>query len=73
MGAGALMSWRSATFLVWALLALSTVVLACLAAMGSVGIGNPFVPVRTYLSGHRVARVATVLGWMWLGWHFFAR
>lgn len=68
------MSWRSATFGVWGLLALSTVVLTCLAATGKGGIlRHPFAPVRAYLSGHRVARVAAVLGWMWLGWHFFAR
>lgn len=68
------MDWRSTTFLVWALIALFAVVLVSLAALGRAAVArNPFAPLRGYLSGHRVARVALLLGWMWLGWHFFAR
>jgi hypothetical protein len=67
-------TWRTATFLVWDLLGAATVVLVVLAATGRGGVlRRPFAPVRAYLEGHRTARAAAVLGWMWLGWHLFAR
>lgn len=68
------MSSRAATFLVWGLLGVATVALVVLAATGRGGVlRRPFAPVRAYLSGHRLVRVAAFLGWMWVGWHFFAR
>jgi hypothetical protein len=67
-------SWRTATFALWGLLGAATVALVVLAAVGRGGVlRNPFAPLRSYLAGHRAARVAAVLGWMWVGWHFFAR
>lgn len=68
------MSWRTASFAVWALLAAAALVLAALSVAGRGGVARrPLAPLVAYLSGHRVARVAAVVGWMWLGWHLFAR
>jgi len=65
-------SWRSATLLVWALLAVAAVVLWLLAVGGWGRIARLGVALRPLVAG-RIARSAVVLGWMWLGWHFFAR
>jgi hypothetical protein len=67
-------SWRSASFAVWGAIGLATLVLVALAATGRGGVlRHPFAPLRAYLAGHRLTRVVTVIAWMWLGWHFFAR
>ncbi len=68
------MSWRTATFVVWGLLGVATLVLVVLAVTGrGVVARRPFAPVRAYLAGHRAARVVAVVAWAWVGWHFFAR
>jgi len=67
------MTWRNATWAVWALLGAAAVVLAALSVARRGGVREPFGPLRAYLADHRVARVALVVAWMWAGWHFFAR
>jgi len=67
------MSWRSATFVVWAVLGLATLGVLGLALLGrGRRIARPGSLLRP-VSAHPVLRVVVVLGWMWLGWHFFAR
>ena len=66
------MTWRSVTFVVWTVLGLATLVVVALAMAGRGRIARPsalLLPVST----HPVVRVLVVLGWMWVGWHFFAR
>ena len=66
------MSTRDATLAVWAALGALAVAaeLAALAWRGRVpGIGA----VLDRIGSNRVGRAALVLGWMWLGWHAFAR
>ncbi len=51
---------------------LATLVVVALAMAGRGRIARPsalLLPVST----HPVVRVLVVLGWMWVGWHFFAR
>lgn len=67
------MTWRSATYAVWALLGFAALVLTVLSVVWRRRVVAPFGPLRAFLAGHRAARAAAVLGWMWLGWHFFAR
>jgi hypothetical protein len=67
------MTWRSATYAVWALLGFAALVLAALSVVWRRGVTGPFGPVRAFFAWHRAARVVAVLAWMWLGWHFFAR
>jgi hypothetical protein len=65
-------TWRSVTFVVWTVLGLATLVVVALAMAGRGRIARPsalLFPVST----HPVVRVLVVLGWMWVGWHFFAR
>jgi hypothetical protein len=63
---------RHGTLVVWAILGAGVVVSAIVAALskGRVpGLGTLVRKVTVY----PVARGALVLGWMWLGWHAFAR
>ena len=69
------MSWRSATFAVWGLLAAAAIglwALSVLARAAQRPVGRPGVLLRR-LMANAYARSAVLLGWMWLGWHFFAR
>jgi len=66
------LSWRTATFIVWALLAASVLVVSALALAGRAGVARPGPLLRHGLE-HPAVRIALVVGWMWLGWHFFAR
>ncbi|MHB8219477.1 MAG: DUF6186 family protein [Acidimicrobiales bacterium] len=67
------MTWRSATFVIWALLGLATLAVAILAVAGRRGrVARPGALLGP-VGAHPTVRVALVLGWMWLGWHFFAR
>lgn len=66
------MSWRSATFLVWGILAASVLVVTALAFARRARVARPG-PLLDRRLAHPVVRIAVVVGWMWLGWHFFAR
>ena len=57
---------------VWAALALAALVVVVLSASGWAGVARPRALLRA-ATAPPVARVALVLGWMWLGWHLFAR
>ncbi len=63
---------RHITLVVWTVLGV-VVVLGQLAAVMSrgrfPGLGRSVAAV----AGHRGGRAVLVLGWMWLGWHAFAR
>jgi hypothetical protein len=69
-------TWHTASVVVWSALAAGAVGLGVLAAIGAAPAGHriarPGAVVRDLL-GNRWVRAAVVLGWMWLGWHFFAR
>lgn len=67
------MTWRAASYAVWALLGAAVVVLAVLSVARRGGVTGPFAPLQRYFAAHRVVRVAAVVAWMWVGWHFFAR
>jgi len=63
---------RDGTFLVWALLG-AALVAGQVAAWAS---GGRFPGLRVLVervTARPAGRIALVLGWMWLGWHAFAR
>ena len=63
---------RHATLLVWG--ALGLIALACqLAASFSSGRLPSLLTVVRRITSGRTGRWLLVLGWMWLGWHAFAR
>ena len=66
------MNWRAATFVVWAVLA-AAVVATEVVAVASKGRWPTFAGLVRAVASHPVARGALLLGWMWLGWHAFAR
>jgi hypothetical protein len=63
---------RHATLLVWALLGLA-VASGQIAAVVSGGRFPGLGTVATRVTASRGGRSLLVLGWMWLGWHAFAR
>jgi len=66
------MSWRDATLAVWAVLAAALV--ACqVAAVVSAGRLPGADALARRITAPAWARAAVLLGWMWLGWHAFAR
>lgn len=63
---------RHATLLVWG--ALGLIIVACqLAVSMSKGRLPSLVTVVRRITSARLGRWLLVLGWMWLGWHAFAR
>ncbi len=63
---------RHTTLIVWAVLGAGVVVLQLVAVRSTgrlPGLGTVVRRVATYRAG----RYLLVLGWMWLGWHAFAR
>ena len=66
------MSGSAFSYAVWAALALAVVAVWALSAFGRRPVAPIGVVVRA-ITSRPVARVVLVLGWMWLGWHFFAR
>ena len=66
------MSWRTATFVVWAVLA-AGVVATQLTAVASRGRWPTLADLARAATSHPVGRGIVLLGWMWLGWHAFAR
>jgi hypothetical protein len=66
------MTSREWTMLVWGLL--GTAVLVCLVTSAlSNGRFPTLGAVTGRITANRAGRVLLVLGWMWLGWHAFAR
>jgi Family of unknown function (DUF6186) len=69
-------SWRHTTFLLWSVLVVTAVGLAVTAHRGSRRSARP--PARpgslwSAAMRNPFGRALVLLGWMWLGWHFFAR
>jgi hypothetical protein len=63
---------RGASLVVWAVLGATLIVgqiVAVTSGGGRLGLGT-FV---RHLTGRRFGRVLVILGWMFLGWHAFAR
>jgi hypothetical protein len=66
------MTWRQATFAVW--IGLAAVLVVCeVAVLASRGRLPRVGELVTAATAHRAARAILLLGWMWLGWHAFAR
>lgn len=66
------MTTRHAVLVVWALLGAAVAagqVVAALSGGRFPGLG----PLVARITARPVGRVVMVLGWMWLGWHAFAR
>ncbi|MDA8357540.1 MAG: DUF6186 family protein [Actinomycetota bacterium] len=66
------MTWRSATFLIWGVLGLATLTVLLFSLLGKGRLARP-AELLGPVQAHPMLRIAVVLGWMWLGWHFFAR
>jgi uncharacterized protein DUF6186 len=70
------MTSHTASVVVWAVLAATVVGLGVVSftATGIAGhrVARPGAVVRSLLA-NRWLRVAVLLGWMWVGWHLFAR
>ncbi len=65
------MSWRDTSFLVWAALAAVLVGIEVVARLG--GRIPTLAATVGALAARTPIRAALILGWMWLGWHAFAR
>ena len=65
------MSWRVATDVVWAVIALGICALVVASRWPAVVPSAGFAVRR--VMARPAARVAVLLVWMWLGWHTFAR
>jgi hypothetical protein len=63
---------RTATLIVWAVLAAVVVAGQIVASMSQRGFPGLGTIVKEVTYG-RVGRIVLVLAWMWLGWHAFAR
>jgi hypothetical protein len=63
---------RTATLIVWAVLAAVVVtgqIVACVSERGFPGLGT----IVKHVTYSCVGRIVLVLAWMWLSWHAFAR
>jgi hypothetical protein len=56
----------------WAAIGLSVVVFGVLSVLLPAAVATPRAAVAAVMSSW-AGRVILVLGWMWLGWHLFAR
>ena len=66
------MSPRTLTLAVWAALAAAAVGIE-IAGLASGGRRPTIAGLVRAIVSHPVARVVLLVGWMWLGWHAFAR
>jgi hypothetical protein len=65
-------SWRQATLAVWAALAAALVGCEVL-ARATAGRLPPVAALARRVTAPRLGRAVVILGWMWIGWHAFAR
>lgn len=66
------MNVRDQMLVVWAVLGLATLACVVVSMVRPAWIATFNTTVRALVSPLAL-RVVVVLGWMWLGWHFFAR
>jgi hypothetical protein len=66
------MSSHAASLAVWGAIGAGIVLLWVLSHGPRVPVARPG-PIVDRIMGVPAARVVVVLGWMWLGWHTFAR
>lgn len=70
------MTWAHVVYAIWALVVVGALGLWRLAATGRTlarrRVANPGALVGALLR-HPVLRLVVLVGWMWVGWHFFAR
>jgi hypothetical protein len=66
------MSTRDWTMAVWGLIGFGVVICLLVTALSKERIPTLGATVRR-ITASRVGRVVLVIGWMWLGWHAFAR
>lgn len=66
------MSTSALSYAVWALLGLATIALMVRSRTAGSSLARP-AEVLARLATGPFLRVALVLGWMWAGWHLFAR
>jgi hypothetical protein len=66
------MSWRALTFVVWGCLGAVLVGCALMASSAKERWPDAGALWRA-LSGGTLRRTLVIVGWMWLGWHVFAR
>ena len=67
------MSWRAATVAVWAALAAAVLLIALAAHASTTGHVPRLGAVVARWNARGARRALLLLGWMWLGWHAFAR
>jgi hypothetical protein len=60
------------SYAIWAFLALATVLLCARSRAAGSAPARPAVVLQRLATGP-ILRVVLVLGWMWVGWHLFAR
>ena len=65
------MTWRAVTFAVWGCLGAALIGCAVVARLSS-SWPAPGAMFRI-VTGGAFRRLAVIVGWMWLGWHVFAR
>ncbi|MDA8264711.1 MAG: DUF6186 family protein [Actinomycetota bacterium] len=63
---------RTVTVAIWAVLAAAALLLEAFGRRRITGLVSAEELIRYFMKA-RVGRVIFVLGWMWLGWHLFAR
>ena len=66
------MSISTASYVVWGLLGAAVLLLWLLSYLRPTAVAHP-AEVVGKVATHPVGRVILVLGFMWLGWHLFAR
>ena len=66
------MSISTASYVVWGLLGVAALLLWLLSYLRSTAVAHP-ADVVGKVATHPVGRVILVIGFMWLGWHLFAR
>lgn len=66
------MTWRAISFVVWGVIGVLLIGCQLLAVRTKGRFPTAGTLVRVGVRG-RVGRTVLVVGWMWLGWHAFAR